>query len=39
VREFCCDIQSRAELDTNEQAGEYFIALEKSYRAWRLVAE
>jgi hypothetical protein len=39
VREFCCDIQSRAELDTNELAGQHFIALEAAYRAWRLVAE
>jgi hypothetical protein len=39
VREYCCDIQSRAELDTNKDAGQYFIALEKLYRAWLLVGE
>jgi hypothetical protein len=33
-----CEIQSRAELDTNNQAGNIFTDLEAEYRAWRLVA-
>jgi hypothetical protein len=38
VRQYC-QIESRAELDSNDQAGKIFTDLEAEYRAWRLVAE